>query len=115
MALSDADLTMHRTSDIKIEDEIDGLTNKLAALCFERLEEDLRLGYGGDVMNMGIDQSAFDEELRVRVLTAIRGEQKLISLMGADYNDCNTRGGDHGSEGNSGLGAAVPSIPRASY
>ena len=74
VALSGADLTTHHTSDIKIKDEIDGLTDKLAAFCFERLEEDLRLGYGGDVINMGIDQSAFDEELRVRVLTVIRSE-----------------------------------------
>ena len=54
------------TSDITIEDEIDRLADKLAAFCFERLEEDLHLGYVKDVVDMNMDQGAFDDELRVR-------------------------------------------------
>ncbi len=54
------------TSDITIEDEINRLADKLAAFCFERLEEDLHLGYVKDVVDMNMDQGAFDDELRVR-------------------------------------------------
>ena len=57
---------------ITIEEEIDALADKLAAFCFEHLEEDLHVGYGNDVIEMSMDQDSFNEELRVRDSNAIR-------------------------------------------
>ena len=63
---------MHHLSDTTIEDKVNGLADKLAALCFEHLEEDLQLGYGNDVIDMNADQDKFDDELWVRDSNAIR-------------------------------------------
>jgi hypothetical protein len=62
------DLAVHRTPDIAIEDVIDRLADDLAAFCFERLEEDANLSNKNNVINVHIDQEAFEEELRVRDL-----------------------------------------------
>jgi len=66
------DHTMHHPSDTTIEDEINGLADKLAAFCFEHLEEDLQLGYGNNVIDMNADQDKFNDELQVRDSNAIR-------------------------------------------
>jgi len=47
------------------------LADKLAAFCFECLEEDLHVGYENDVIEMSMDQDLFDEELQVRDSNAI--------------------------------------------
>ena len=60
-----ADPMVHRMSDSTIKGEIDTLAEKLAAFCFEQLEEDLHLGYENNVIDMNTDQDAFDEELQV--------------------------------------------------
>ena len=57
---------------ITIKEEIDALADKLAAFCFERLEEDLHVGYGNDIIEMSMDQDSFDEELWVRDSNAIQ-------------------------------------------
>ena len=72
VAPSVVDLTMHSTSDVAIEDEINVLADKLAAFCFEHLEEDLQVGYGVDVVDTSMDQDAFDKELQVRDPNTIR-------------------------------------------
>lgn len=59
------DPTENCAPDTTIEDEIDGLADKLAALCFERFEQGLNLGDGGNIVDMGFDQGAFEEELQV--------------------------------------------------
>ena len=62
------DLTMRRTADNTIENAIDRLADELAAFCFEHLEEGVTSGDGNNVIDMNIDQEAFEEELRVRYL-----------------------------------------------
>jgi len=64
-AQSVADPTENRAPYTTIEDKIDGLANKLAALCFKCFEQGLNLGDGGNIVDMNFDQGAFDEELRV--------------------------------------------------
>ena len=68
VARSVTDPAVHRTPDIAIEDTIDRLADDLAAFCFERLEEDVNLGNKNDIIDVHIDQEAFEEELRVRDL-----------------------------------------------
>jgi hypothetical protein len=68
VARSVADLTIHRISDITIEDAINRLADDLAAFCFGRLEEDVNSGNKNDVIDVQIDQELFDEEFRVRDL-----------------------------------------------
>ena len=55
---------MHHTQDIMIKDMIDELADKLAAFCFEHLEEDLS-SRDGDNVTGNINQEAFEEELQV--------------------------------------------------
>lgn len=57
-----ADLRMHCTPDTTIEETINELADKLAAFCFQHLEEDVCSGDGNNV----IDHAAFAEELQVR-------------------------------------------------
>jgi hypothetical protein len=64
LAWSVTDLTMHHTQDIMIKDMIDELADKLAAFCFEHLEEDLS-SRDGDNVTGNINQEAFEEELQV--------------------------------------------------
>jgi hypothetical protein len=68
VAWSVTDLTVHHTPDIAIEDVIDRLADDLAAFCFEHLEEDVNLSNKNNVIDVHIDQEAFEEELRVRDL-----------------------------------------------
>jgi len=74
MALLATDPTgmVHCMSDSMIKGEINKLAEKLAAFCFERLEEDLHLGYENNVIDMNMDQGAFDEELQVSGPNATR-------------------------------------------
>ncbi len=71
MAQSVEDLTMRRTPDNTIEDEVDRLADQLAAFCFEHLEEDGNSGDGNNVVN-NMDQETFEKELQVRYPKAIR-------------------------------------------
>ena len=66
-----ADPAMHHTSDISIGHAINELADKLAALCFEHLEEDLSSGDGDNVIG-NLDREAFEEEFRVRDFKVIR-------------------------------------------
>jgi hypothetical protein len=63
---SDQEVATSVAEDLTIEDEIDRLADKLSAFCFGRLEEDLHSGCVKDIVDMNMDQGAFDEELRVR-------------------------------------------------
>lgn len=72
MAQSVEDSPMCCTPDNSIGDAINRLTDELAAFCFEQFEEDGNLGDGNNVADMNIDQEAFEEELQVRNLKAIR-------------------------------------------
>jgi len=56
-------------------DTVDELADKLAAFCFEHLEEDLHLGYGNNAIDMNMDQGVFEEELQVRDSNVIRSQQ----------------------------------------
>jgi hypothetical protein len=68
VARSVTDLAVHRTPDIVIEDAVNRLANDLAAFCFEHLEEDLNFGNKNDIIDVHIDQEAFEEELWVQDL-----------------------------------------------
>jgi hypothetical protein len=65
VAQSVTDLAMHHTPDIAIEDGVDRLADDLAALCFKHLEEDLNLSNKNNIIDMHIDQEAFEKELQV--------------------------------------------------
>ena len=66
------EITQSVTPDATIEDTIDRLAEKLAAFCFEHLEEDVNPGDGNDADEMDIVHEVLEEELRVSNSKMIR-------------------------------------------